>query len=261
MSKYFLFAWISLLNLIEYRLNFFWSLGGTILQTLMLYMFWTAVLGSGFGNGLYDISSIGLYYLFIMFVSAFTDFGHYRIANLINNGDLGMELVKPYNFLIKEFAQTIPNKIINLFIVIFIYQLLLFIGLKHQINLTHILFSIVAVTLASISKFYIGMVIGGLGFWFKRVHGFNALFWNIGGLFSGDLLPLNIMPAILFSISAYLPFRYLAYFPVQIMLGKIGFGSELIIGLFIQVLWALVFAFIYKIVWKFGMLEFDASGK
>lgn len=261
MRKYFLFMWVSFLNLIEYRLNFFWSLGGTILQTLMLYMFWIAVLGSGFGNGLYDRSAIGLYYLFIMFLSAFTDFGHHRIANLINSGDLGMELIKPYSFVIKEFVQTIPDKIINLFIVILIYQLLLFIGIKHQIDFIHILFSVIAVALASIGKFYIGMGIGGLGFWFKRVHGFNALFWNIGGLFSGDLLPLNVMPAILFSISAYLPFRYLAYFPVQIMLGKISWGSELILGIGIQIMWAILFALICKVIWKYGMLEFDASGK
>ncbi len=224
-------------------------------------MFWTAILGTGFGSNLYDRSSIGLYYLFIAFVGTFASFDFFRISNLINNGNLGMELIKPYNFVIKEFAQTIPDKILKLIIMLLIYFLLLSIGIKHNISLYQILFSFVAMIFAAISRFYIGLGIGGLAFWFKRVHGFNALFWNIGGLFSGELLPLNVMPAILFSISAYLPFRYLAYFPVQIMLGKLDIGWELIAGLGIQLLWALLFAFICKVIWKFGMREFDVSGK
>lgn len=238
-----------------------WSVAGTIIQTLMIYMFWTAVLGSGFGNGIYDKSSIGLYYLFITFVGTFASFDFFRIAHLINSGNLGMEIIKPYNFIIKEFVQTIPDKILKLSIMLIIYLTLIYFGVNHHLSLIQLIFSCLAMVLAAISKFYIGLTIGGLAFWFKRVHGFNALFWNVGGLFSGDLLPLNLMPAILFSVSAYLPFRYLAYFPVQIMLGKINFGWELMMGIGIQLFWALMFSGLCKFIWKFGMLEFDASGK
>lgn len=261
MRKYGLFAWMAFLNLIEYRVNFLWSLGGTVIQTLMLYMFWTAVLGSGFGNGLYDRSSIGLYYLFIMFVSSFTEFGHYRIANLINNGDLGMELVKPYNFFIKEIFQTIPDKFIKILIIVIVYLFLISVGVKHSLDIVHVVIALISTIFAAMCKFYISLTLGGLGFWFKRVHGFNSLFWNLGGLFSGDLLPLNIMPAVLFTASAYLPFRYMAYFPVQIMLGKLTIGSELIVGLGLQIFWVIFFAVICKFVWRMGLLEFDASGK
>lgn len=261
MRKYFHFTWLAFLNRIEYRMNFWWQICGTILTSLIQCMFWIAVLQSGFGNNNYTAATISLYYLFTTFVGAFSELNYGKIAHIITDGNLGPELIKPYNFFLKEFTQTIPDKIIRILLLAIVYWLLFSSGIQHTITFTQSLLAIVSVILAMISRYYIGMAMGLLGFWFKRVHGFNALFWTFGSIFSGDLVPVDLLPTHLYTVASYLPFKYFAFFPVQLMLGKSLANSELITSFLLQAIWAVIFGLICLIVWKRGLLQFDASGK
>lgn len=260
MKKYFLFAWVSFLNLIEYRVNFLWEIFGSLINMLMLYAFWVAILGSGFLNSSYTSVSIGLYYLFITFIGTISNSNYWRIANLINSGDLSIEIIKPYSFPFKEFVQFIPHKIMQTLIFIVILGIVSYLGMAYHFSLSQILFFIPSVLLTIVSKFYIALSLGGLGFWFKRVHGFGSLFWNLGGLFSGELIPVDLLPHTLFLVSAYLPFRSLAFFPVQIILGKIN-QPEIISGLITQIVWLIIFIVIAKLIWKKGLSQYDAAGR
>jgi len=260
MKKYLQFAWLSFQNLIEYRMNFAWEVFGTTLSTVIIYFFWVAVLGSGFTNSGYTPISIGLYYLFMTLVGEIAGFDFSRIANIINSGDLGMELVKPYNFQIKELSQNISIKLVRVVIILLIFIGLISVGFKYQFNSYNLIPIIISIIMAFFGKFYISMIIGSLGFWFKRVHGFGSLFWNLGGLFSGDLIPIDLLPRVFASVSLFLPFRYLAYFPVQIIIGR-ATQLDIYKGLFLQLVWVAAFAILYKIIWSKGLAHFDAEGK
>lgn len=260
MRKYFLFSWLQFLNLIEYRLNFMWEIFGTLITMLMLYVFWVAILGSGFVNSPYTRISIGLYYLFITFLNTVSFSNYWRIANLINSGDLSMEIVKPYRFFLKEFVQLIPYKLIQTLVFLFIITLISVLGILDNFTLTNVLLFTTSSIFAIVGKFYIALSLGGLGFWFKRVHGFGSLFWNLGGLFSGELIPVDLLPHTLLAISTYLPFRYLSFFPVQVILGKSS-QTETSIGLIVQLLWVGLFILITRWIWKRGLSQYDASGR
>lgn len=259
MGKYILFSWVSFLNLIEYRVNFLWEIFGSLINMLMMYALWVAILGSGFINTSYTNASIGFYYLFITFIGVISNTNYWRITNLINSGNLSAEIIKPYNFFLKEFVQFIPHKIFQS--LVFSLALLIFfsLGITFHFDFPQIFLFALSTLLIIVSKFYIALSLGGLGFWFRRVHGFGSLFWNLGGLFSGELIPVDLLPHTLFLISAYLPFRFLAFFPVQIILGKIN-QSEIISGLLTQTLWLVVFIFIAKLLWKKGLYQYDAAG-
>jgi len=132
-------------------------------------------------------------------------------------------------------------------------------GITIHFGLFQIFLFAISTFLTILSKFYIALSLGGLGFWFRRVHGFGSLFWNLGGLFSGELIPVDLLPHTLFLISAYLPFRSLAFFPVQIILGKIN-SSEIVSGFAVQIIWLAVFIFIAKLLWKKGLSQYDSAG-
>ncbi len=74
MRKYWLVFVLSFQSFLEYRVDLLWRILGTLITTLMLYVFWTAVLGTGFGRDKYTTVSLGLYYLLISFVSMTTVF-------------------------------------------------------------------------------------------------------------------------------------------------------------------------------------------
>lgn len=259
MRKYFVFAWASYLNMIEYRVNFLWEIFGSLINMLMLYAFWVAILGSGFINSSYTNTSIGLYYLFITFIGTISVANYSRISNMINSGGLSMEIIKPYNFFLKELVQFIPHKILQSLTFSLILVLIFSLGVAKYPEIHNTILFVISVVITILSKFYIALCLGGLGFWFKRVHGFGSLFWNIGGLFSGELIPVDLLPHTLFLVSAYLPFRYLAFFPVEIILEKVN-QQELVLGFATQTLWLIMFMVITKLIWKKGLFKYDSSG-
>ncbi|KKU58255.1 MAG: hypothetical protein UX80_C0004G0006 [Candidatus Amesbacteria bacterium GW2011_GWA2_47_11b] len=132
--------------------------------------------------------------------------------------------------------------------------------LNSNITLSFVLITTISLLLAVLSKFYISASIGGLAFWFKRVHGFGGLFFNIGGLFSGELIPIIFLPRIFSTIADYLPFKYLAYFQVQLLLRQVDY-KLIAIGVITQVLWLAFFVLISRIIWKAGLSQFEATGR
>ena len=238
-------------KLFEYRLNFVWSTMGTIISTLILYLFWTSILDSSF--------PIGNYFLLISIIGTLTFSSFSPIADDIWEGDLATDLLKPYNYFLKMFLFEFPYKVVRL-----LFGIILFVFISRFTNFTisflNGLFFVIAIVLVIGVKFFMASLIGGLAFWFKRVHGFNALILNFGGLFSGELIPLSFLPLSLDTLSRYLPFRYLAYFPVQLALGQTVVVQS-ILGLVILILWLTLLVILNRLIWTKGLAQFEATGR
>ncbi|MBI4099840.1 ABC-2 family transporter protein [Candidatus Microgenomates bacterium] len=258
MRKYFYYAFLALQNLVEYRINIFWKFSGLTVRTLMLYFFWVAVLGTGFGQSNYNATSLAAYYIAITFVGNFSGFDYHNVADDIRTGDLSTILIRPANYFLILFFGSLPDRILTMLIYLVLY-LALFgkeIGSLSLFSLP----GIIAVLIVSLlMNFFVGITIGALAFWFRRVHGFEALFWNLGGLFSGQLIPVDLLPAKLLVIANYLPFKYMVFFPAQVILGKPI--NNLWQNVLIQAVWVFVFFLTMVIIWKKGIFKFEASGQ
>lgn len=243
---------------LEYRLNFLWSTAGVVISSLILYLFWTAIIGSNPSQGKLGFS-LGNYYLLISIIGAMT-FSNFRpIADDVWEGDLAVDLMRPYKYFAKMFLMALPHKVVMLVIGL---AIVLVIGqfINLELSALTVLFLALSLALSAGVQFYLACLIGGLAFWFKRVHGFNALIFNFGGLFSGGLIPLVFLPPVMNTVSLYLPFRYLAYFPVQIALNQLS-GSRLVLDFLVSFLWLAFFISLNRLVWKKGLSQFEATGR
>lgn len=258
MRKYWQFIKMSFQELAEYRLNLLWEIGGISIHNIFVYLFWVTALASGISNSGYNAGSLGIYYLLIVLVGQFTFFSFWNISDAIRDDFISAELAKPYNFAIKSFCITVAAKLTKVAIALSILAILLRVS-NFEITLFKSLIFFLGMLFASIARFFIGMSIGILSFWFKRVHGFNALFWNVGGLFSGELIPVDLLPAAMLKISAFLPFSYLTYFPVSLVIKD---NNWLVItkGFFVQILWTMIFGVVYFVLWKKGVRKLETAG-
>ncbi len=243
---------------LEYRLNFVWSTAGSIISTLVLYLFWTAILGSNPDRTISGFS-LGNYYLLISIIGALT-FANFRpMADNIWEGDLAIDLLRPYNYILKQFLFELPYKITRLILGIILILLVgRFTGFR--ISISNAILLSISVALAIGVKFYLAFLVAGLAFWFKRVHGFNYLIFNSGALFSGELIPLVFLPPAIETFSLYLPFRYLAYFPVQLALGQLAVRQS-ILGFGVLILWLVLVIVLNRLIWTKGLSQFEASGR
>lgn len=258
MRKYFYYSFLSFQNLVEYRINIFWKFSGLTVRTLILYFFWIAVLGTGFGQASYNSASLATYYLAITFVGNFSGFNYHNVADDIRTGDLSTTLIRPGNYFLVLFFNSLPDRILTVLIYLVLY-LAIFGKDFASFNLISLSGIIAVLTVSVLMNFFVAVTVGSLAFWFRRVHGFEALFWNLGGLFSGQFIPVDLLPAKLLTIANYLPFKYMVFFPAQIILGKPV--SNLWQNVSIQLVWVLVFLLTMILTWKRGIFKFESTGQ
>src|SRR3989344_957317 len=255
MKKYwqiFIMAWG---NLLEYRVDFIWRIAGSIINTLVLMAFWTSILSSGLGNKNYTVYTLSIYYLVIGFTNIFVSFQGQQAAHEICDGSLSAELMKPYTFFVKYFLRPFPERLIALLVFIVFLKIINF-------SLDPVTFILWILTLFAglILYFFSFLAINGLAFWFSRVHGFGALFLNLGGLLSGYLIPLDMLPLAWANFAKYLPFQFLAYVPAKTLLGEYS-NWQITQRIILALAWAAFFALIDRIVWNKGLRSYDSSGR
>jgi ABC-2 type transport system permease protein len=247
-----------------YRVRYLvWMLYDLLVPFLMIIFFKTIIQEPTQQiNGL-SLENLITYYLLISFFnSTLTSHTNVDMERIIKSGQVSHTLIKPFSFFKKQFAHEAGYKIPATFLILFIViPLFLLFGQYFKLKLTLLTFGLTLfiLFLSFFINFLISFIVGLLSFWFEDIVGFTSLKEVILLLFSGAVLPLEFFPNALSQINNFLPFKYLLYFPIQIIQGRILLPS-IFFGLSIQLVWALVFLFLYKAFYPKALKHYSAVG-
>ncbi len=249
---------------LAYRLNFvLWRLRN-FLWLVFLYFFWKAVFQGEITLFGYTKNEIFLYILFAQVVSSFvlsTATG--GIGGMINDGTLTDILLLPYSFFKIMAAKEVIDKLVNFAFSIF--EIFLFILLFNpeivgvQLTWQSVLMFIISLLLATTLYFFIALNLGFIGFWSTEVWAPRFLFMVVVWLLAGNYFPLDVLPTGLYKALNLLPFPYLVYFPVKVLLGKAEV-AEVAGGVFVLFVWTLIFYGFTKFLWIKGLKVYTAQG-
>jgi ABC-2 type transport system permease protein len=78
-------------------------------------------------------------------------------------------------------------------------------------------------------------------------------------LFSGQFVPLTLMPKVIQVIAQYLPYQLQIYFPIQLILGKLS-SAQIVQGYVMGVIWLVVAIVVFNWVWRNGVKRYSAVG-
>ena len=92
---------------------------------------------------------------------------------------------------------------------------------------------LLSLVMAFLLGFFLEATMGMISFWFLEVSSLLFVYMLFTFFFSGHMFPLDILPEPWRTIVDFLPFKYMAYFPAAVFLGKVQ-GTELVHGLMIQ---------------------------
>jgi ABC-2 type transport system permease protein len=118
---------------------------------------------------------------------------------------------------------------------------------------------VASLLLAFVIGFYFEAMMGMIGFWFLEVSSFLYVVGTLTFFFSGQMFPFELLGSPWVEILYAMPFKYLAYFPAMIFLGKIE-GAALGHGLLIQLGWAVVFMIAAHWLYRIGLRRYSAYG-
>jgi len=107
--------------------------------------------------------------------------------------------------------------------------------------------------------FSVMALIGSLAFFWQSALGLFDLWLGLYFVFSGYLMPLELLPERLQSVVMWLPFRYMLSFSVEVSLGLVDRG-ETVAGLLIQWCYVGVLAALAWLVWRAGVRRYSAFG-
>jgi ABC-2 type transport system permease protein len=121
------------------------------------------------------------------------------------------------------------------------------------------LFFGVSVTMSAAIEFFIAYSLAMLAFWILEISTIVFILYSFEYFLSGQVFPLDIMPAWLQGVIKWSPFSYEIFFPVQIYLERVK-GADLWSGLAIQAGWVLITWTIARKLWARGVQRYQAVG-
>lgn len=270
-----------------FKINFHEKLvyrGDFMLGTLMRFLpivtqvfLWYAVFGSiqahmsGDGDQAkiagYTYDNIVAYYLLSTVSRAFSSMPGLAsgIALQIREGEIKKYLIQPLDLISFMFLNRLAHKLTYYIVAAAPFALVFWLCRDFFGGWPppHILAAFFASLIMSFALgFFLEATIGMIGFWFLEVSSLLFVYMLFNFFLSGHMFPLDMLDNVSGPwglIVRGLPLMYLAYFPAAVFLGKIQ-GTELVIGLLVQLAWVIFFFFTCRLSLYYGVKRYSGYG-
>lgn len=255
---------LSIQDALTYRASaVVWMLVDFIPSVVMILV-WKAAYSGRTQVGGYSLSEMITYYLLTGIISgALTSHAEWTFNWEVRDGRLTPQLARPIHYplvvicretgwLITKFVVGLPVFLLLVYIFrdYFLIPLLsgeTWLGLAVVAFLGYVILS------------EIGACLGCISLWTVEAAGMFGLWWSASSVLSGSLLPMELLPRPLYALAYVMPYRWTAYFPVRVLLGKIS-ETEIWHGALFQLGWVAVLTLLLAVLWKAGTRRYEGWG-
>ncbi len=213
----------------------------------------------------YKYGDMVAYYLLVIISRAFSSMpGLTRgIANQIRSGEVKKFLIQPVDMQGCLLMQRIAHKLVYYLIATIPFALVFwlcgdfFVDGWPEWDVLIVFYC--SLLLSFLLGFFLESCIGLIGFWFLEVTSLTFIYMLMTFLLSGHMFPLDLLPDSIGNFVDFLPFKYLAYFPAAVFLGKVE-GAAMYQGLAVEVFWVVLFIVLSRILWWKGIKHYAGFG-
>jgi len=251
---------VGLSEVVAYRAEFLvWIL--TTNMPLVMLAIWHSVARDG-AVGRFDQKQFTAYYLAVQAVRLLTStWVVWQMSMEIRDGTLAAKLLRPVHPLFAYSAEHLAAVPLRALVVSPIVAILVYtVGDRLPIHNPALLaIGLLSLVGAWLLIFFTMVLLGALAFYMESALGLFELWLGIHAIFSGYLIPLEVLPRWIRGATRVLPFRYMLGFPVETLVGletRSGALREL------AVQWGYVgfFFVVSLLVWRAGVRRFAAYG-
>ncbi len=265
--------WVILKTCVEERLVYRADFAlGTLFRFLPIVttiFLWGAIFGVGSAIEQqriagYSYKGMIAYYLLAMLARAFSSMPGLSsgIAREVRDGSVKKYLTQPIDMLGYLFWYRIAHKLVYYtvaagpFALVFWLCRSYFPGWPDALTLAAFVASLL---MAFLMGFLMESLLGLISFWFLEVSSLMFIYMMFNYLLSGHMIPLDFLPPEILNVIDYLPFKYLAYVPPAILLGKYP-TDQLANVLLVEAGWIITLLGANRLAFYYGVRRYSAFG-
>lgn len=246
---------------LTYRSRLLWMLIGMLFPLLLMFV-WLTVLEGQETSGGWTSRDLASYYVAAAFVYQLADPSLIWLWNAdLRSGALSARLLRPVSVFHQFGAIEVGTSLVALAIigpVVGVITLAVPLVTYHP-GIGDGALTVVAVGLAFVLGVLMASTFALVGFWTTQSGNVYLLWWGLGSFLSGWVAPRELTPGWLAATATVLPFRYALGFPIELALGRLD-GRQAAAGLAAAVAWIVIFAVLYRQLWRRGVRHHQAVG-
>lgn len=183
----------------------------------------------------------------------------WEFEELVVTGNLSQQLLLPLNPVWRFVASHITERIVRLPLVLLVVGACFLLyprafWLPRPLDLAA---AVALLALAFAARFMLQYAMSMLLFWSERAAAIEEL-WFVAHLFlSGLIAPLDVYPESVRRVTELLPFPYLVYYPVNLLLGR---GVPVGRAALVLLVWGGVAFLVWRQLWRRGLNRYSAMG-
>ena len=247
----------------QYRANLLMYLLYWLVSPVVYLAVWITVANSqGSVNGLTANDFVTYYLTLLIVVQLTSDITIHLLASKIQDGTLSGDLLRPIHpILTNILVNNIAFKALTFIGLIPVWLVLcaLFHPNYSSVTGSSLLLAIPAILLGFSIGFLLGATLTCLAFWTTRVYAIGEFYTALVILFSGQFVPLQLMPPTIQRLAEFLPFQMFCYVPIEIILNQMP-PEVMLRNYAVGVVWLVISMFLFKWVWREGVKRFSAVG-
>ena len=186
---------------------------------------------------------------------------HRDLSRMIEEGDISLQLIKPYHLQDVMMAEAVGESGFRL--VMFSLPIMVVVVPLFDISAPPdpllYLWTFLSFCLALVIYSQINFLLGCLAFGMKNIQGVLRAKMVAFDFLTGVIVPFTFFPGWFQDVVAWLPFQGISYVPVTIYLGK-RTGDELAAALGIQLAWSLGLYLAGRLVWNHSVRRVTVQG-
>lgn len=257
---------ISLEERLVYRVDFAVATLMRFLPIVTQIFLWAAIFEAVHGDNVagFRFEDFVAYYLLVMIGRAFSSMPALAsgIALQVRSGEIKKFLIQPVDLIGFLLLTRIAHKLVYYLVAMSAFVLMLYLCRGYfpgWPDAPTLLAFIASLILAFLLGFFLEATIGLVSFWFLEVSSLLFIYMLLNFVLSGHMFPLDLLPSAWQVPLNVLPFKYLAYFPAAVFLGKVS-GPQLAYELGVQLGWVVLFMVICRVTYYFGVRRYSGYG-
>lgn len=233
---------------------------GLVLGPLISLVVWRTVANSS-TTSTRDAGDYAAYFLAVMVVNQLTFMWHmWEIQWRVQSGHYSSILLRPMHPIHEDLVANLTFKALTLVPLVPIAIVLAIVfDADFNTQLVDVIAFIPAIIFAILLRYVLEWMIGLLAFWITRANSIFQLYSSISFFLTGMIAPLSLFPDSVRTIATVLPFRWMLYFPIQVLLGELD-GKGLMTGFAMQIGWLAVAIVAMRAAWNRAAIRYSAVG-